>query len=416
MFKTTKLMFLCIGIGSTMLQLNAEIKKYSVPVPRETPMIWNLKNLFQAPAYSPAPYYDEQKDSAIKPVFYDGLPYKGKPTKVYAWIGIPEKRNGKVPGIVLVHGGGGTAFKSWVKTWVERGYAAIAMDLDGMIPVRPEGKKRGWQKHADGGPELRGNFAAANLKPEDQFVYHAIADVILAHSLLLSLPEVDKNRTGITGISWGGIFTNIVAGLDNRFKFAAPVYGCGFLGEDSYWQETVFQKIGDDQVKRWLMLWDPSRYVGKARMPMLFCNGTNDKHFRPSSWQKTYRLPKTPVTLALRVRMRHAHAPVGDPKEITVFADSILKGGKPLPKITGQGQSKDEVWATYESMVPVVKAELNYTKDSGPWRKRKWNKAKATLDSGGKRVSAKLPAGVKACYLNIYDKRNCLVSTKHISL
>jgi hypothetical protein len=34
----------------------------------------------------------------------------------------------KVPGIVLLHGGGGTAFESWVKLWVDRGYAAIAID------------------------------------------------------------------------------------------------------------------------------------------------------------------------------------------------------------------------------------------------------------------------------------------------
>ena len=39
---------------------------------------------------------------------------------------MPEhKRGEKVPGMVLVHGGGGTAFASWVKRWNDRGYAAM---------------------------------------------------------------------------------------------------------------------------------------------------------------------------------------------------------------------------------------------------------------------------------------------------
>ena len=45
---------------------------------------------------------------------------------MFASYGIPENANkdNPVPAIVLVHGGGGTASSSWVKTWVEKGYAA----------------------------------------------------------------------------------------------------------------------------------------------------------------------------------------------------------------------------------------------------------------------------------------------------
>ena len=47
--------------------------------------------------------------------------------------------------MVLVHGGGGTAFAEWVKAWTSRGYAAIAMDTCGQIPkgiVRQVGTPR----------------------------------------------------------------------------------------------------------------------------------------------------------------------------------------------------------------------------------------------------------------------------------
>ena len=63
----------------------------------------------------------------LKPIFFEGLAYQGKPTRVFAWLGLPANHTGKVPGVVLVHGGGGTAFKEWVQKWNEQGFAAISM-------------------------------------------------------------------------------------------------------------------------------------------------------------------------------------------------------------------------------------------------------------------------------------------------
>jgi alpha-beta hydrolase superfamily lysophospholipase len=45
--------------------------------------------------------------------------------------------------MVLVHGGGGKAFKDWAEHWARRGYVALAMDLAGHGP-------RG--RLSDGGP------------------------------------------------------------------------------------------------------------------------------------------------------------------------------------------------------------------------------------------------------------------------
>jgi hypothetical protein len=110
--------------------------------------------------------------------------------------------------------------------------------------------------------------------------------------------------------------------------------------------------------------------------------------------------------------MPHGHGAAGEgPKELAVFADAILKGGAPLPRITGQGRDGQAVWATFTSAVPVVRAELIYTQDTGNWPDRKWSTAPAALADG--RVTATLPEGVRCYCLNLVDERDCVVSTEH---
>ena len=71
--------------------------------------MWDMDALGKAPAVNSAEPF---RSDGLKAVFFEGVPYKGKPTRVFAWMGIPKVEPGKtVPGIVLVHGGGGTAFE-----------------------------------------------------------------------------------------------------------------------------------------------------------------------------------------------------------------------------------------------------------------------------------------------------------------
>lgn len=125
-------------------------------------------------------------------------------------------------------------------------------------------------------------------------------------------------------------------------------------------------------------------------------------------------MPRTPRTLAIRLRMPHGHEPGQSAREIFLFADSILKGGRPLAKITGQGREGRGVWATFDSAVAVTKAELCFTRDIGPWQKRNWETLPATLT--GSRVSAELPEGVTVYYFNLFDEREAVVSTEHEEL
>jgi hypothetical protein len=89
-----------------------------------------------------------------EPIFFSGPPYKGKKaTKVFGYIGLPAglEPGETCPGMVLLHGGGGTAFDVWVELWNARGYAAITFDQCGEIPMQPRfGDGAPHERHADG--------------------------------------------------------------------------------------------------------------------------------------------------------------------------------------------------------------------------------------------------------------------------
>ena len=389
----------------------AQVAAAPPPPPPTDPVgpMWDLAALSKPPAVYPAEGFDAK---GMKAIFYGGRPFRGSPTRVFAWLGVPKPERGrKVPGMVLVHGGGGTAFDTWVRLWNQRGYAAIAMDTCGCTP----GGKHGLRPHHQfGGPQGWGGYHQIDKPREDQWAYHAVADAVLANSLLRSLPEVDPERIGLTGISWGGYLTCIIAGVDPRFKFAVPVYGCGYTLDMAFARSVT--ALGKEKADRWMRWWDPSAYLKDAAMPMLWVTGSNDFAYTFNALQKSYRLPTGPRTLCIRLRMPHGHGPAGEgPKEIHALADSILKAGKPLAKVTGQGRDGAEVWATFESKVPVVRAELNITRDKGRWQDRKWDALPAKVGPAGK-VAATLPEGVTVYYLNLIDERDLVVSTEHVEL
>ncbi|MGQ9731310.1 MAG: alpha/beta hydrolase family protein [Candidatus Zipacnadales bacterium] len=375
------------------------------PADPEGPM-WDLHALSIPPTVYPAEGFDEE---GVEAIFFEGPPYRGRPTRVFAWLGVPEvKPDERVPGMVLVHGGGGTAFAEWVRLWKERGYAAIAMDTCGCVP---RGSYGNWERHSLGGPPGWGGFGQIDWPRTDQWTYHAVADAILAHSILRTLTAVDPDRIGLTGISWGGYLACIIAGVDTRLRFAVPVYGCG------YYLDTVFagrvEALGEERQERWMRWWDPSNYLKQARIPMLWVTGTNDFAYTLEALQKSYRSMAGPYTLCVTLNMPHGHGGPGEnPLEIHVFADSLVKAGPPLAKVLTCGREGNQVWATFEAVVPIVKAELLITRDTGHWQDRKWEVLPATLSEAGK-ATATLPEDTAVYFLNLVDQRGLTVSTEH---
>ena len=396
----------CAGVLAAVLAACS----YAAEAPPSLPAKWDMTALSQAPKITPLA---ETKEPGVEGLFYDALPWKGKPTRVFAWRGLPAAvKTGKAPGMVLVHGGGGTAHARWVRLWNQRGYAAIVMDLCGKAHGPTEGKPA---PHAMSGPSgWDDSFEQTDWPVEDQWQYHAVADIVLANSLLRSMPEVDAGRIGLTGISWGGYLVCIAAGVDDRFRFVAPVYGCGFIGEDSVWVPKL-EKMGKEKAGRWLAHWDPSHYLPRAKMPMLWVTGDRDFAYPLDSLQKSYRLPPGERYLAIRPAMPHGHEQGETPAEIHAFAEQVMGAGVPLARCTGQGVDGRKAWATFAFKSALAKAQCVYTKDTGPWQNRKWDVADAALDAAGK-ATFDLPDGVTVFYFMVTDQRNLVASSEHVTL
>lgn len=394
-----------------------------------------------------------RQDQPIHSLTYAGEKYQGHDTEVFAFYASPltlgdAKPDAKFPGVVLIHGGGGTAFAEWVHLWAKRGYAAIAMDLNGSRPPEPQFDEKGLAKSnahdqktrtrlPNGGPP-HGHpekFESIGGDTSDDWPFHAAASVMRAHTLLRSFPEVDAERTAVTGISWGGYTTCLVASLDDRFKAAVPVYGCGFLHEGESVQKPSIDKLGD-RAALWVKEYDPGSLLPRCRVPILFVNGTNDVHYPLDSYMKSFNAVPGEKHVRIQVNMPHGHPPGWAPQEIGLFIDSKCLKGTPVPgnpelvttqplAVVGAPVIKgDHIEVPCQiTNGAIKKAELHYTTDAGPRSKRQWKTLEAkvafsshngsgqSFTSGSTITAPTPPADANTWFISVTDQRGAMVST-----
>lgn len=375
---------------------------------------WNLSELTQIPEVIPVP---EMNQGDIQAIYIEGEPYQGKPTRVFAYYGLPETAaEGNVPAVVLVHGGGGTAFHEWIKQWTERGYAAISMDLEGHLPLDKDSEGNRPQ-HAWSGPSRQGEFNDHALPIKEQWMYHAVAAVIRSHSFLRSLDRVDSERVGIHGISWGGIVTGIVSGIDDRFAFSIPVYGCGYLYEATNRYGEGFARMPEPIAATLKQLWDPSVHLSRITMPMLWVNGDDDQHFPLHLFSKSYetaRRCRNESLLSIQFGLGHSHVRGWKPKEIYAFADQIVRDGQPLVQLFEQEAPEGKVLVQYNR--PIKAAELRYAIDTSDWFQMTWEIAGAEIHPESSEITALIPEDAKAYFLLVTDEQDCVICSpiKHL--
>jgi hypothetical protein len=210
---------------------------------------------------------------------------------------------------------------------------------------------------------------------------------------------VDATKVGIMGISWGGVITSTVMGIDGRFAFAIPVYGCGNLttATNQYGRSLASNKL-------YQQVWDPMLRLKQAKMPTLWFSWPQDQHFPMDKLAACYAaMPGVPM-VSLIPGMGHGHGPPWSKPDSYAFADSVLQTGKPWCKQIGGVLENDVFTVSFASSKPLVNAVLVSTTETGVTGSRNWIESPAQLKSTGEswKASAKLPTNTTAWFINVH--------------
>jgi len=233
---------------------------------------------------------------------------------------------------------------------------------------------------------------------KDQWMYHAVADTILANSLLRSLPEVDANKVGVMGISWGGVITSTVIGIDDRFAFAIPTYGCGNLAEAD---NQYGRALGNNPLYR--QVWDPMVRMDRVMVPTLWFSWPGDQHFPLDKRAACYRAAPGPYQVTLIPGLGHGHGAGWRPPDSYAFAESLIREGRPWCVQTSATTTDQVAHAEFTSTKPLDGALLVSTRDTGVTGDRKWIESPAVLEKIGNvwRCAAPLPEDTTAWFINV---------------
>lgn len=341
---------------------------------------WNFEELKNPPHYE----IDHDPRSAhenMTSVICDGVMENGRRTKFFAYIAYPdgEMPDGGWPGIVLVHGGGGTAFAWAVELWRSYGYAVIAPDWYGRRPLNDDRIK-------EPGETIRPYVAFDRPHHYDDQNAHITnaANLVLAHSLLLSLEKVNTAKTAYIGLSWGSWYGAIVTAIDPRFRGIIEIY----LGD---------RKDND--------LFINGRFLHAAKCPMYYVVGTNDSHGSPETLQAAFDACGGMLgNRTMIVELPHSHQGFRF-SACRRYADAVLYGVPGLPRLGKTAVENGRISADVKDEGKGIKqVHLCFTTDrqEGYPNRRKWQMLPAEY-CGGK-ISAGLPENVFQCFLSACDE------------
>jgi dienelactone hydrolase len=186
-----------------------------------------------------------------------------KGDRVPAFLYVPKRKGAAaqapLPAILLQYGSGGNKTTNYIvavgKQFVARGFVVLTIDSPNCGERRAKDKKAA---------------ALSLLNPEQ--VMHYCGDYSRAVDFLASRPEVDRERLGFVGISWGAITGITYVAYDPRIKaMGAMVAGGNFLG--SYTAKAAEKALREGSTSS-----DPIFHVARiAPRPLLFVNVTKDQ-------------------------------------------------------------------------------------------------------------------------------------------
>jgi uncharacterized protein len=180
---------------------------------------------------------NETDNYTIDKISFKGKPFLDQQATIYGLLFLP-KSSGKVPGIVMLPGGGVKKENEPAATaYANMGYAVLVIDQRGI------GETAGYY------PGYEQDRAVFQEKQEPiQFL--GVNDALRAIDVMRQINSVDKNKIIISGASMGGRYALIAAALDDKILGAVIISSSGFNVEET-----------DARYDSYFLAIDPDRYV-----------------------------------------------------------------------------------------------------------------------------------------------------------
>lgn len=166
----------------------------------------------------------ERDGILVEKLYYESMPNY----YVTAALFLPAGKRQNLPAIIFCSGHGPTAFRSgiyqqMILNYVQKGFAVLAFDPIGQGERIQYAKSESDKRFSGLRPTHEHSYPGAQsfvagTSPALFFIW----DGIRAVDYLLSRPEIDGKRIGITGRSGGGTQSAYIAAMDNRIMAAAP--------------------------------------------------------------------------------------------------------------------------------------------------------------------------------------------------
>ncbi|MFA6292472.1 MAG: prolyl oligopeptidase family serine peptidase, partial [Victivallales bacterium] len=152
-------------------------------------------------------------------------------------------------------------------------------------------------------------------------------------SWLQARPEVDGKAIGVTGWSYGGIFSSMIAGIDDRIAAVNPCVYTARFGpkEDSYNRLNDAEFKNEGSLRLWQSRFDSFTLLSKRPVPALYTVGANDNVFPVTKAMDCFAAMSGPKHLLIGPNEGHGYWAL--PQGI-MFFDSVLKKTVARPSIS----------------------------------------------------------------------------------
>ncbi|MCU0641794.1 MAG: acetylxylan esterase [Candidatus Margulisbacteria bacterium] len=306
----------------------------------------------------------------VQEIYYYSRSYNRQPVRIFGYYCQPLKTKAKLPAILLSHGGGGSASLIKSAEWARRGYAVLSIDLPG------KGEQR--QGSRSTGPNMDVvNLLCTQPDPSYNYLVHAVAAARYGITFLATRPEVDPDRIGMIGLSWGGVLTLLTNGQDKRLKAAVNIFGAGFIPEGCTWQDW-FSQMPAEEKQRWNDYLDPKNFLPTQHAPILFVTGTNDHCYYLTTFQKSFEHVPGEKAYYLIPNLRHRFLASSSDPALAWFDLKLKNARADFPAIElltpiHKGESRVIIPVKVNSRAGVKSVRLYYAL-GGPqqWTAKRW--------------------------------------------